>query len=55
MSKERNNGGKLSHWTRSSAIDRSIYWKHGKTSGDGTYQAKKKAKLAKRGKDVKRD
>ena len=30
--------------------DRSEYWKHGKTSGDGKYQEKKAKKLAKRGK-----
>ena len=31
-----------------SAEDRSKYWKHGKTSGDGTYQEKKVKKSAKR-------
>ena len=30
--------------------DRSKHWKHGKSSGDGSHQAKKEKRLAKRGK-----
>ena len=32
--------------------DRSGYWKHGKTSGDGKHQEKKARKLAKRSKKL---
>ncbi len=47
MGKSLNTRGKFG---RAGIKDRSMHWKHGKSSGDGTYQARKATKLAKRGK-----
>jgi hypothetical protein len=47
MGKKNNRTGKASHGTRTEDIDRSAYWKHGKSSGNAGLSAARRERKRK--------
>jgi len=48
MGKKANHKNKLSHGSRAEKVDRSMHWKHGKTSGNPELSAARRERKAKR-------